>query len=362
MEPENTTQPIPPAQPVAQEPVQPQTPPPVQTSPQQTAPKSKFSFRKWPILLLAILFLILIIGGGFLLLSKKSVSPTPTPAPVVTTVPTPTPDPTASWKTYTETGFSIKLPTDWHRYYPYQGAILTYKNYDDSIPDEPATDKMLRIEINSQPSSQDLQTYVNSITTNNKSGPFQTTNLTIDGQPAIEIYQNNSAPVIYVKPTNSDIIYIGFLGSFANHKDLVNQILSTFKFTSSNSANDISNWKTYTGNYFTIKYPDGWTINDQSYSSGGQLHIGFTVDGPMRTDLSGANGKNAYYLQAVKYDTGSEALAPNTAFGPTGEEFVFEKQPGDQSVNPVSVTTDYIANSSEHETAAQILATFKLTK
>lgn len=91
---------------------------------------------------------------------------------------------------------------------------------------------MLRIEINIQPSSEDLQTYVNSITTNNKSGAFQKINLTVDGQPAIEIYQDtNYSPVVYLESQSGNIISIGFLGSFANHKALLNQILSTFKFT-----------------------------------------------------------------------------------------------------------------------------------
>ena len=103
---QNPAQPTQPVQPVAQTPNQTpdqvQTPPPAQTS--------RFSFRKWPILLLVVLFLILVLGGGYLFLSKKSVKLTPAPTSVAQA--TPTPDPTAGWKTYTAPSFSIKYPSN----------------------------------------------------------------------------------------------------------------------------------------------------------------------------------------------------------------------------------------------------------
>lgn len=129
------------------------------------------------------------------------------------------------------------------------------------------------------------------------------------------------------------------------------------------AADPTADWNTYTNSQFsfTIKYPEGWKINDQSYNSDEQNNISFAIQGPLLNDIPEANGKNAYYIKALKWDPSSKALIPNTAFGNTGENFTLQKEPGEQSPNEVPVGEDYIKNSAEHKTADQMLSTFKFT-
>lgn len=336
------------------------------TSQSNPTSKPKINLSKWLIAGVIVLVLLIVAGAGIYFLGKNNAKKVVTQTPTQTT--TLTTNPTANWKTYSNSnyGFSFQYPS-----------YLTTVNdkFPKEIPSVGTVSDELRI--SSADYKNDLQVYINShfggmcggtlIYSAKRSGSnlsFTKTKGDNSNLPAGASCSSFYEAKIDLGDGNYLDTNFSYDSKNTNAQADFEKMLSTFQFTNSTSSStdETANWKTYTGNYFTIKYPDGWTVNDQSYSSGGQLYIGFSINGPLRSDVQGANGKNAYYLQAIKYDTGSEALAPNTAFGPTGEEFVFQKGPTDQSVNQVPTTADYTASSSEHSIAAQILSTFKLTK
>lgn len=84
-----------------------------QRSTQSPSNNSSFSFKRILPIAAAVVLLIAIVGGTYLLGTKKNNSKTISQVtPTVT--PTPTTDPAANWKTYTNTkyGYSIKYPDD----------------------------------------------------------------------------------------------------------------------------------------------------------------------------------------------------------------------------------------------------------
>lgn len=70
---------------------------------------------KLPMVLVSLVVLLLIGGGGIFLGTQFAKAPTPSPAPVLVT-PTVPADPTANWQTYANTkyNFSFKYPLNWN--------------------------------------------------------------------------------------------------------------------------------------------------------------------------------------------------------------------------------------------------------
>ena len=58
-------------------------------------------------------------------------------------------------------------------------------------------------------------------------------------------------------------VSIGLQSNFSSIKPLIDNILSTFKFTN-NQTVDTSDWKTYDGNYFAFKYPGTYTLDNSN--------------------------------------------------------------------------------------------------
>jgi hypothetical protein len=80
----------------------------------------------------------------------------------------------------------------------------------------------------------------------------------------IERYDNPQTKAIYLEVPNSKKYYyyiqIVSLGeNYNQYIELANEILSTFKFTDSNSATNTSDWKTYSSKTFVAKYPQDWS-------------------------------------------------------------------------------------------------------
>lgn len=276
----------------------------------QSTPESNFepkkSLPKWPLIIAGIILIATILLTGAYFLGQKSNNKVactteakicPDGSSVGRTgpkcefsacpkTPTPTPNPTATWKTYVENDYSIKIPGDWIN--ADSGGLVRFLNYDETkAPGRdfvPALDKgKLKIEIYRTTIDQDLQTYVNSITQNNPNGEFKTLNLTLDGKPAIEISNNTNFTIFVKVPSRNNILSIGFYLDFINNKTLASQIASTFKFTDQTTQattlltptptiDQFANWKDYSDlKYnFTFKYPADWTTQTKDYPTDNQ--------------------------------------------------------------------------------------------
>lgn len=87
---------------------------------QQPVNENSFLISKWKLIIFAVVSLILVGGGTYylgakqnkLIVQSQQQTVTPTIAP---STPTPTPDPTANWKTYINTygNYEVKYPSNW---------------------------------------------------------------------------------------------------------------------------------------------------------------------------------------------------------------------------------------------------------
>ena len=210
--------------------------------------------------LIATFVLLVFIGAvaGFLLgksLSQPKTSPppisqfSPSPSPE-NPIPTPTPtiDPTANWKTYVNNkyNYSIKYPEDW---------ILQ--------PDKQTPEEIVNFtkDLNS------LTIYSGSATPGvpPESTPSQVKSIVIANQNVIKEAYNNLF-VLLKFPENLPVnqISIRYKNGItsAEYEDLFDLILSTFKFldeTPTPTTDPTANWKIYTNNELSFKYPPSWT-------------------------------------------------------------------------------------------------------
>lgn len=106
-------------QPVAQTQPASEVPPPTPADPSPpslppttSAKPSSRNWKKWSLVGLVLLVVVIIGGGTFVLSQQKSQEPKVVSTAKPTTSPSPTPDPTADWKTYinTKVGFQLRFP------------------------------------------------------------------------------------------------------------------------------------------------------------------------------------------------------------------------------------------------------------
>ena len=239
-----------------------------------------------------IVLLIIVLGGGYFLGTKRT---QPSPQQVVQQVqptqlakPTSTPDETANWKIYTNDVYhlSIKYPSDWHE----AKGSGAYGNYADGTHvDEPvrltATNNMfggpyIGITVYQNKDNLTALEYFKKMADGNSNiRPVKDQPIYLKGQDIVMIDGLPGAGTpghsLLVNDKKGEMVLL-----FNNELDrkTVDSIFYTFKFTDQNQMSDTSNWKTYTGQKYTFKFPDNWTndVSDQKYmESGIILH---TVD------------------------------------------------------------------------------------
>lgn len=94
-----------------------QNPSPVATPTSPTTPESpkKHFGKKW--ILIGVVLLLITLGGGSFVLSQQKAKPITIipPSPTISQITKPTPNPTAEWKTYTNTkyGYTVRYPEIW---------------------------------------------------------------------------------------------------------------------------------------------------------------------------------------------------------------------------------------------------------
>ncbi|MEK7499008.1 MAG: hypothetical protein AAB649_00185 [Patescibacteria group bacterium] len=215
------------------------SPPPVSTPPHTSyVPK---------LLVVAVLFLTLGLGAGFIL-NKYVSAPKPTPAPVVTTSPSPTPDPTANWNIYVDPyrQYSFKYPKTYSldetaRPYLNRNITWSYENisFSDCRGDCPFIKSSEKTSLGGKAATK-ISGYIGSVGGNI---PQSFVAYEIPSGNKYFIFEIEALPFMltgeeYAKYNQADIQQI-------KSEDLLvfDQILSTFKFLGQTS--DISAWKTY---------------------------------------------------------------------------------------------------------------------
>jgi hypothetical protein len=247
---------------------------------------------KYILIALAILIIIVISGGAYML-NKNSVRtvttlPSPTPMLTVNTTSIPTPDPTAIWKTYKDPNnrFSFKYPIDWkidlnarncldvdcvslNVYNP--NSLKKFTGNGGSITNVATTFFSVQEVFET---TQTAKSWVDNSTSQvpyNTAPNLKRQSSIINGLEA-ELFSaegEGSQGYNIVISNGTKLVSINSSLSNLNGNSIENKILTTFKFTDQTSQTDISNWKTYTGANFTLKYPAEFS----SITSGTTLNI-----------------------------------------------------------------------------------------
>lgn len=244
--------------------------------------KQSFLSSKWLKIGAVVVIIILVLSLTFVLGKNnagKSIPIPPPDEPRYQGSPTPTPDQTADWKTYenNQEGWQIKYPADkvsyknGRFYLTGQDNIMTADGYGPELSIS-STDKST---LESRKSS-GKDTEINGLPALKISSidPNLTDNFNLfvsskDGKKVVYLtfltkkdqdkIQNGNNIQTVVDQESIDLM-----------KKIVDQILSTFKFTDSSNItptpNPTINWKTFTNQKYSysIKYPGNLTVNEQN--------------------------------------------------------------------------------------------------
>lgn len=222
----------------------------------------RFPLKLFALLLLAVLFFI---SGSVLLQNnadKSSVNPSPTPV-----------NETASWKTYTDTNYSFRYPSEYFINNTPNGFSLALNSKDQSgKPVE--VDKIIfttnpnefvnykNSKFCSDPSSQPTP---NCISDDGTYGQKETIeNISLDGKTGVSFYMGrgtNNYGYHIIQTTNPSLELRANIQD-KNFDNIFKKIISTFKFT-----DETANWKTYENGLFSIKYPPGFKIKSAGSDS-----------------------------------------------------------------------------------------------
>lgn len=254
--------------------------------------------KPWKILTYVSLSVSLLVFGvlGLWFYQEKIVKK-PTPPTMPTTVPTPiSPTPTstsvftipADWKTYRNEGcgYEIQYPPHWFLSEmtdksKCQGSdILTsYKPSEVQVKDPDFFKGKLKIDMGrfiqtkseSQTLNEWLQNYEKKLETGVTTIISQTP-IGLTGRNAIRQVKNyisdkNKIMVNYYIEGESHVYFISAYGDFSQNQEVLDQILSTFKFLGQ-QADETANWKIYTAEKvvdyfkaFKLHYPSSWELS-----------------------------------------------------------------------------------------------------
>ena len=234
----------------------PQSPEPTPAQAPPSEPKPKFSFRKWPILIITVLFLIILAMGAYIALGNKQTKVAQNPNIPTAVSPTvekkivasPTPDTTASWKEYdnNQYDYSLKYPGDQfvRMNCPNEGLDLVTKTTSNANTDE---SKVLETCGRDGRFDIEFQTYSTAPTLLTAGDGYDITHtqITVDGVIADDYIFNPTdkcqgqchpwtEEVHATQTVNSltgEVRYYVFYLTKQNDQEIFNKILSTFRFS-----------------------------------------------------------------------------------------------------------------------------------
>lgn len=117
-----------------------------------------------------------------------------------------------------------------------------------------------------------------------------------------------------------------------------------------------SQWSTYADAAygFSLKYPTGWTVNNQSYTSQGKASIVVQVSSPVHKNLLAST--DAIFMAEI----GIDASGAKNHYGE-----MFFKTPflhADGGPVPVQISNDHLKNSDEYKQFIQIFNSLEKNK
>ena len=341
-------------------------------------PKSKLL-----LIIIGIVLFLLITGSaaGFYLFKGQIIKETPKPTTTkIVTKPSPTQNATTNWKTYEGTEFSIKYPPDYTISVDNSQNILvtitsrigTTPKKGDELDESELTIAILASENTTKTLDEIID--IEKQKPNERSNDpliFEEKSLSISGLQAKMLKTKYSA-VYYVIHGNMLFKFIQYPPATKRQIEF-DQILSTFKFTDTQTV-DTSNWKTYTGKGFSIKYPATWN------EDGDRLITTNRSDNPVPPGpVSSGVGWIDFIYPTTNFEetvksnteatTNEEVILDNvksrklTGYGGIGGS-VYGQQIITQNAGQVIVVSFSTQDTSSvtPEEVNQILSTFKFTK
>jgi hypothetical protein len=127
----------------------------------------------------------------------------------------------------------------------------------------------------------------------------------------------------------------------------------------SGDAVSVEGWNTFSNKFgMSLKYPNGWTVDDASYESKGEKALFVWIYGPKRTAPEEYGYTQAQFKMPVCY---MEILKDftNKCYRDT-EELALLYPGGTQSPNDVHLEKKDVQNTDEYKTAMKILETATL--
>lgn len=259
----------------AQSPVSVSTP----TSQSVQIPPDKSSLSRARLILFGLLGIALlsIVGGGAYVLGINATKKAPVTVKVASNIQaSPTTDPTAKWKVYKNNLYEFKYPQNW-----YLQDTSTGQFFYTSQQDEAAAAPSSKFSVTTDDKNLLKITSADPIGTKKEIGDkiFETkiSTVSVGSHPAFKVKtevqagsQTDALPGwTVVIDMGSNILNLDITGSTDADNKLLDQILSTFKFTDSSASADMSGWKTYMSiiHSFSLKYPSNW----EAYEHDGEI-------------------------------------------------------------------------------------------
>jgi hypothetical protein len=181
-----------------------------------------------PILIIAIILAIVaLLAVVAYVFGAKYFNPKPTPTPVVVVTPTPTPDVTVNWKTYnnSEIGFGLKYPQEWTLQATSTGRVASFDTKS-GIPGEFFVAYQKNIgSLTQWLLDNKAGEITNTINVNaNQFSVIKGGTLYVSREYAIKV-KTDSYLRLVIEPYPNSVVF----------DEVINQILSTFKFTEATS-------------------------------------------------------------------------------------------------------------------------------